>query len=344
MPYLGGMKRRLAEVAEKVGVSEATVSRVLNGKPGVSSSTREAVLTALDVLGYERPTQLRGERARLVGLVLPELRNPIFPALAEVMATALAQRGFAPVLCTRTAGGVSEEDYVDLLLAQQVSGIVFAGGLYAQEDAAHAHYEHLHERNLPTVLINAAIDSLDFPRVACDDAVAVEQVVGHLRALGHERIGMVAGPPDHVPSRRKRAALRACADGTGAEPVVEHALYSMENGRAAADRLLERGVTGILCASDVMALGAVRAARRRGLSVPGDVSVVGYDDSPLMACTDPPLTTVRQPIEAMGRSAVELLARWIDGGPVSRAELMFEPELVVRASAGPAPQTARTGG
>src|ERR1700685_2778268 len=98
--------RRLGEVAQKVGVSEATVSRVLNGKPGVSASTREAVLTALDVLGYARPTQLRGERARLIGLVLPELQSPIFPALAEVIGGALAQRGFTPVLCTaRTAGG-----------------------------------------------------------------------------------------------------------------------------------------------------------------------------------------------------------------------------------------------
>src|SRR4030088_1160044 len=105
--------RRLADVAKKVGVSEATVSRVLNDKPGVSDSTRTAVLTALDVLGYERPTKLRGERARLVGLVLPELQNPIFPAFAEVVAGALAKRGFTPVLCTRTVDGVPESDYVD---------------------------------------------------------------------------------------------------------------------------------------------------------------------------------------------------------------------------------------
>ena len=124
--------RRLADVAKKVGVSEATVSRVLNGKAGVSGSTREAVLTALDVLGYERPTQLRGERARLIGLVLPELQNPIFPALAEVIGGALAQRGFTPVLCIRTAGGLSEADYVGMLLDQQVSGVVFAGGHHAE--------------------------------------------------------------------------------------------------------------------------------------------------------------------------------------------------------------------
>src|SRR5712672_2782068 len=123
--------RRLAEVAKKVGVSEATVSRVLNGKAGVSDSTREAVLTALDVLGYERPTQLRGERARLVGLVLPELQNPIFPALAEVVGGGLAQQGFTPVLCVRGAGGLSEASYVSMLIQQQVSGVVFAGGHYA---------------------------------------------------------------------------------------------------------------------------------------------------------------------------------------------------------------------
>src|SRR5215472_8460242 len=119
--------RRLAEVAKKVGVSEATVSRVLNGKAGVSDSTREAVLSALDVLGYERPTKLRGQRARLIGLVVPELQNPIFPALAEIIGGGLAQRGFTPVLCTRTAGGMSEANYVDMLLDQQVSGMVFAG-------------------------------------------------------------------------------------------------------------------------------------------------------------------------------------------------------------------------
>src|SRR5215213_10363885 len=103
-------QRRLSEVAKKVGVSEATVSRVLNGKPGVSQATREAVLTALDVLGYERPTKLRGERARLVGLFLPELNNPIFPAFGEVVGGALAQNGYTPVLCTQAAGGITEAD------------------------------------------------------------------------------------------------------------------------------------------------------------------------------------------------------------------------------------------
>src|ERR1700749_2168792 len=154
MTYSCGMTRtparRLAQVAKQVGVSEATVSRVLNGKPGVSDSTREAVLTALDVLGYERPSKLRGQRARLIGLVLPELQNPIFPALAEVIGGALAQRGFTPVLCiARTAGGLPEVDYVDTLLEQQASGVVFAGGHHHELAAPHDHSRLLRGRGVP---------------------------------------------------------------------------------------------------------------------------------------------------------------------------------------------------
>jgi DNA-binding LacI/PurR family transcriptional regulator len=335
--------RRLGEVAQKVGVSEATVSRVLNGRAGVSGSTREAVLTALDVLGYERPTQLRGERARLIGLVLPELQNPIFPALAEVIGGALAQRGFTPVLCTaRTAGGLSEADYVAMLLDQHVSGVVFAGG-HSEQAAPHDHYRLLRSRGIPVVLINAAVDGLDLPCVSTDDATAAGQAFTHLASLGHQRIGLVAGPQDHIPSLRKLAAFtehaRRGQRAGDAEPgeggPVEHALFSLEGGQAATTRLLRHGVTGVICASDVLALGAIRAVRRAGLSVPGDVSVVGYDDSAFMNCTDPPLTTVRQPIEAMGRAAVALLVNQMDNVSVYPEELLFEPELVVRGSTGP---------
>jgi DNA-binding LacI/PurR family transcriptional regulator len=338
MSYLCSMtrtpSRRLADVARKVGVSEATVSRVLNGKAGVSDSTREAVLTALDVLGYERPTQLRGERARLIGLVLPELQNPIFPALAEVIGGALAQRGFTPVLCTRTTGGLSEADYVGMLLDQHVSGMVFFGGHCAEQAAPHDHYRLLRSRGVPTVLMNAAIDNLDFPRVSTDDVTAAGQAYTHLASLGHQRIGLLLGPEDHVPSRRKLAGFTAHARRAPENSPVEHALFSLEGGQAATTRLLRHGVTGVICASDVLALGAIRAVRRAGLSVPGDVSVVGYDDSAFMNCTDPPLTTVRQPIESMGKAAVALLVNQIENTDVYPEELLFEPELVVRGSTG----------
>ncbi|WP_308464842.1 LacI family DNA-binding transcriptional regulator [Rathayibacter soli] len=332
------MSKRLAEVARKVGVSEATVSRVLNEKPGVSDATRKAVLTALDVLGYERPTKLRGGRARLVGLVLPELQNPIFPAFAEVIGGALAQNGYTPVLCTQTAGGITEADYVELLLQQQVSGVVFVGGAYAQRDASHDHYRRLSELKLPTVLVNAPVRSLRFATVSCDDAVATEQAMNHLRQLGHTRLGFLLGPRDHEPSLRKLAAARSIAAGWGVvldDDQITTSLYSLEAAQVAASRLLAAGVTAIVCASDPMALGAIRAARRAGLSVPRDVSIIGYDDSALMNCTEPPLTTVRQPIETMGKMIIELLIRQISSDSASADEFLFEPELVVRGSTAP---------
>ena len=346
MPYVCSMtrtpSRRLADVAKKVGVSEATVSRVLNGKPGVSDSTREAVLAALDVLGYERPTQLRGERARLIGLMLPELQNPIFPAIAEVVGSALAQRGFTPVLCTLTeGGGLSEADYVSMLLEQQVSGVVFAAGHYAAEGAPHEHYQLLRERGIPVVVFSAAIEQLELPCVSTDDVTAASQAFTHLASLGHQRIGLVVGPEDHGPSQRKLAGFSSSAAAYGFTVApVEHTLFSLEGGQAATTRLLRHGVTGVICGSDVLALGAIRAVRRAGLSVPGDVSVVGYDDSAFMSCTDPPLTTVRQPIESMGKAAVALLVNQIENVAVHPEELLFEPELVVRASTGPAPATS----
>ena len=142
----------------------------------------------------------------------------------------------------------------------------------------------------------------------------MEQAYAHLAYLGHERIGLILGPPDHVPSARKLAAFERVRAGERPQSeLVERTRFSLEGGHAAAARLLERGATGIICASDPLALGAIRAARRAGLSVPADLSVIGYDDSALMSCTDPPLTTVRQPIEAIGRAAVEMLAGQIEG-------------------------------
>jgi DNA-binding LacI/PurR family transcriptional regulator len=332
--------RHLGDVAKQAGVSEATVSRVLNGRAGVSDATREAVLTALDVIGYERPTQFRRGPGRMVALIVPELQNPIFPAVADVVTGALAQRGINAVLCTRT-GNMSEADYVDMLLERQVAGMIFAGGQYAEAEAPHEHYTRLQRLRLPVVLVNAAADSLEFPGASTDDATAMEQAVGHLVSLGHRRIGLVLGPRDHEPSRRKLEAFTAMAETAGlATDLVERTMFSLEGGQAAAARLLRRDVTGIVCASDPLALGAIRAVRRQKLSVPGDVSVIGFDDSTFMNCVDPPLTTVRQPIEAIGRAAVEMLVSMMEGAAVPAEELFFEPELVVRSSTAPAPATS----
>ncbi|HEX5597748.1 MAG TPA: LacI family DNA-binding transcriptional regulator [Micromonosporaceae bacterium] len=340
------MRARLSDIAKQAGVSEATVSRVFNDRPGVSPGTRQAVLTALDVLGYERPSRLRKRSAGLVGLVVPELENPIFPALAQGIESALAQSGFTPVLCTQTPGGVTEDEYVEMLLDRQVSGIIFVSGLHADTTADHDRYRKLIARPLPVVLINGYVPGIEAPFVSCDDREASELAVSHLVALGHRRIGLISGPDRFIPVQRKlagyRSAMQRLVGTTDAEldELSSLSLFGVEGGEAAAGRLLDQGVTGLVCGSDLMALGAIRAARHRGLSVPGEVSVVGYDDSPLIAFTDPPLTTVRQPVIGMAVAAVRALVDEINGHAAPHSEYVFRPELVVRGSTAIAPPAA----
>lgn len=335
---------RLADVAAEANVSEATVSRVLNAKPGVGEESRRAVLAALDVLGYERPAQLRTKSAGLVGLVVPELENPIFPAFAQSVESVLAQRGYTSVLCTQVPGGVSEDEYVDMLLARGVAGIVFISGLHADTSLDHARYQRLIDHGLPIVLVNGFSDAFDAPFFSADDAGAMRLAVSHLADLGHRRIGLAVGPPRFLVSQRKRAGFVAAMtdllglDVREAERLVVSTMFTVEGGHAAAARLrADSAVTAVVCGSDLMALGVVRAVRAAGGEVPYDVSVVGFDDSTLVSFTDPPLTTVRQPVAAISRAAAGALVDAIAGHEPATGEFLFAPELVVRRSTGPAP-------
>ncbi|MEU1019028.1 MULTISPECIES: LacI family DNA-binding transcriptional regulator [unclassified Streptomyces] len=333
------MTARLVDIAAQAGVSEATVSRVLNGKPGVAAATRESVLAAIDVLGFERPSRLRQRSsAGLIGLITPELDNPIFPALAQVIAQSLTRQGYTPVLATQTPGGSTEDELTEMLVDRGVSGIIFVSGLHADTTADMERYEVLRGKGVPFVLVNGFSPKVRAPFVSTDDRAAARLAVTHLASLGHTRIGLAVGPRRFVPVLRKiegfqvgmreRLGMRV----EDSDELVEHSLYSLEGGQAAAGTLIGRGCTAIVCASDMMALGAVRAARERGLEVPRDISVVGFDDSPLIAFTDPPLTTVRQPVQAMGQAAVRTLLEEIGGTPAPHNEFVFLPELVVRES------------
>jgi DNA-binding LacI/PurR family transcriptional regulator len=344
VPAAASGRTRLADIAAHAGVSTATVSRVLNGKSTVSAQTRQDVLAALDVLGYERPRTSGGRSAGLVGLVVPELTNPVFPAIAQSAESLLAQSGYTPLLCTQSPGGTTEDEYIETLGDHGVDGILFVSGLHADTTADRGRYNRLRERSIPVVLVGGFAEEVDAPQVSTDEVAASRLAVRHLVAQGHRRIGLALGPERFMPSRRKRAGFVEALVEAGLASDVDDAgthvvpsLYTVEGGQAAAAELLAAGHTALVCASDLMALGAVRAARSRGLRVPDDVSVVGYDDSPLMASTEPPLTTVRQPVLTLCRVAVSMLLAEIRGERATRAELLVEPELVVRGSTGAAP-------
>lgn len=225
---------RLADIAAQSGVSEATVSRVLNGKPGVAGATRHRVLAALDVLGYERPVRLKRRSAGLIGLLVPELTNPIFPAFAQVVEQVLAGHGYTPVLCTRMPGGATEDELVEQLVERGVSGIVFLSGLHADATADPDRYIRLAARGVPFVLINGFNEAVDATFVSPDDRAAARMAVRHLVELGHERIGLAIGPTRYVPSRRKAEGFAAelhLALGIGkeeAERFVRPTLFGVE--------------------------------------------------------------------------------------------------------------------
>jgi LacI family transcriptional regulator, repressor for deo operon, udp, cdd, tsx, nupC, and nupG len=337
--YSAIVKPRLRHVAELAGVSQATVSRVLNGRPGVAEETRREVLRALDQLGYVPVGIARARRRGLIGLIVPELDNPVFPRFAQAIESRLANEGLTTVLCTSTPAGMGEREYLDVLLDHGVDGVIVISGIHADTTADHGHYHDLRARGLPVVVVNGRPDDLDVPSVTVDHPAASRQAVAHLAALGHRRIGLALGPRRYLPSLAIEQGYLEGLQGAGLDPdpaLVSETLYGIEGGHAAAVQLLRTGATGIVCSSDRMAVGAVRAVRERGGQVPGDVSVVGFDDAGPNAYLDPPLTSVQQPFEAMAASVVQLLTEPLADGPAP--ELRFRPELVVRASTGSAPQ------
>jgi DNA-binding LacI/PurR family transcriptional regulator len=336
---------RLRDIGAVAGVSEATVSRVINERPGVAPSTRERVLTAVDRLGYDRPSRLRRKSAGLIGVIAPELTNPIFPLMAQVIESKLVAKGFTPVLCTQTQGHMYEEDYVEMLLERGVAGIIFISGVHTNGDCDPGRYNQLRDRGVPVVLVNGYLPGVDAAFVSNDDSSSIDLAVGHLVDLRHRRIGLAVGPERYTPVIRKVArfheAITAMLGVREATDLIEHASFTVEGGGIAAAALVDHGVTGIVCGSDLMALGAVRAIRARGLDVPSDVSVIGFDDSPLMDFTDPPLTTVRQNVGAITHGAVKALLTEVTGGVAPHTESLVQPELVVRRSTARAARRGR---
>jgi LacI family transcriptional regulator, repressor for deo operon, udp, cdd, tsx, nupC, and nupG len=329
---------RLQDIALSAGVSEATVSRVVNRRAGVAPATRRKVLQALRATGYAPRGPERDQRSPLVGMIVPELDNPVFPAFAQAIESRLAGRNLTTVLGTSTPAGMSEAQYVDVLLDHGVSGIVVVSGAAADVNGDHGHYTVLREAGVPVVAVNGRAPGLNVPVVNADIRGAGRRTVRHLVDLGHRRIGLAVGPLRYVPSRQCLEGFGAGLRDAGIAPeddLVAVTVFGVEGGHSAAVQLIAQEVTAIVCASDLMAIGAIRAARDDALSVPDDLSVVGYDDAGFGAWTAPPLTSMRQPIGAMSDAVVALLTDAMSRRRVDVDDLRFPTELIVRASTGP---------
>ena len=325
-------RTRMADIASHAGVSIATVSRVFNGVGQVSDDTRYRVLTAIDELGYERPSMLADDNRLIIGVIVPELTNPIFATFAHTLHTEVDRAGGQAFIASQTPGTTSEEEHTQAFLARSVSGLIFVSGRHADLQADLSRYSNLSQIHLPFVTINGARSEVQAPDFSTEDALGIRASIQHLKELGHRKIAMLV-----VPALRKGEAFRqVMSEELGIpDPTVVETFYTYEAAASATHSLIDTGITAIIAGSDLQAMGAIRTIQSRGLSVPGDISVIGFDDSFLMPHLSPALTTVRQPVEAISHSAVSSLFDAIHSQkPQQHQDFAFTPDLVVRGSTG----------
>jgi len=326
----------LREVALRAGVSVATASRVATGDVRVRPETRERVERAMRDLLYVSPG--RAPATGLIGILVPELSNPIFPALAQEIEIRATPAGFASILCDTMSAVYREVDYVHMLVDRGVAGMIFVSCEMTNLDGEHDHYQRLIDDGARIVFVNGAINGFDVPSVGVDERAAGELATRHLIELGHQRIGFVAGPQHYLPTRRKGAgresALRAA--GLASDGLVAYSDFGVAGGRVALASLLDREdpPTAVICSSDVMAIGVLQEAGDRGLHVPRDLSVVGFDGI-AAEWTQPRLTTIQQPIAEIAETAVEALRRLIEEPSRPLPHFVFSPQLRVGGSTAP---------
>jgi DNA-binding LacI/PurR family transcriptional regulator len=328
----------LREVAELAGVSVATASRVLNGLDAVKPATRDRVRNAMKQLMYVPPRQPGLSGA--VGLLVPELSNPIFPALAQAMETRAKGFGFASILCNTEGSPAVEATYVHMLLERQVRGMIFISSEVSDIEGDHRHYRQLLDVGARLVFVNGSGPAIDAPAIGVDERAAGALATQHLIDLGHTSIGFVAGPGHFLPTQDKAAGRLDALRRAGIEPaddLVVYESFGVDGGRRAMRRLLDREdrPTAVICSSDVMAIGALQAAAAAGIGVPEQLSIVGFDGIDATEWTHPPLTTVAQPITEIADSAVEALWSLLEEPDRHIPNFQFRPQLRIGASTSP---------
>jgi len=316
---------KMADVARMAGVSVATVSRALAGSPLVSEETRARIEAAVKATGYvvnQVASGLRLQRSRQVLVLLPDIANPFFGEVVLGIEEEAQRLGFG-VLIGNTARNPDRE----AALARQfqtgaVDGLVLLTGHKPPD--------------IPATRLVGVSEHIADPAVAMvsiDNRAAAREAVAYLLALGHRKIAHIGGPAGNILTQQRYAGFLDAMGGQVDPARVQFGDYSIASGEAAMHTLLNTTPTAVFCSNDEMAIGAIRAARANRLSVPGDLSIVGFDDIPFAGAYDPPLTTIRQPRREMGRVAARLLLAAISDEDLPRPAVLPHT-LIMRASTG----------
>lgn len=329
------MKITIYDVAEKAGVSIATVSKVINNTGRISEKTRKKVMQIMDELEYQPSvvaSALSGKSTFTLGLTLPDLANPYFAELARAIEDQGRKHGFNVFICSTDNDADKEEEYYQLFMKKRVDGIIMVS-----RDKQNVVVKKILSEKVPLVMIAREIFSAPVTSVMVDDYYGGMQAGQHLLQQGHQNIAVIVENLTELGSKER---LRGCVDAMkeaqlelDPQLVIEGG-YTLESGKAAMKQLLQQKQrpTAVFACNDILAIGAIQAVREGGLKVPDDISIVGYDNTILATIIDPPLTTVAQPMQEIGERSVALLVQQIQSKETVRQRVLLMPDLVVRQS------------
>jgi len=344
------MKITIADIAERAGVSKATVSRVLNERPeGVGVETRARIRKILSETGFQPSGVARGlatGKSRSVGLIIPDITNPFHPLLVRGVEAVLSQAGYSLFLCNSACDIVKEKEYVRILMEKGVDGVI----LNSAESDCDCQLELLEKRGVPVVLLDRIIEG-ESPRVGVfvDNREGARQAAAYLLARENCSLLFLNGPADLSQSvSRLAGVLDVLRDKQlpGGRLTVLNGDYSIDSGFRLTASLLDRVVPGsdparlpfnaLFACNDLMAVGALRALKQYGIRVPEQVEVIGFDDIELAHLVDPPLSTVSQPALEMGAQSATRLLRLIEAKAERPETLVLMPKLILRGTTRPA--------
>ncbi|SHI95091.1 transcriptional regulator, LacI family [Clostridium amylolyticum] len=329
-------KTTMMDIANKVGVSKATVSMVLSKKDGsISEETKEKIWAAAEDMGYIKnsvATSLSTRKTGTIGIILPDILNPFFSEIARAIEDTASELDYNVIFCNSDNNIDKEEKYVKLLISKLVDGVIFAAGGKSDKNLS-----YLINNNVPFVLVDRYIEGYeDAYGVYCNNKEGVIKGVKYLYDKGNKRIAFVMGPQKIQVSLQRLNGYK--------EAMKQYGLYdpswvfetrlTLDGGMKATEELLNnlKDVDAILYSNDMMALGGIKYLLRKGYNVPKDIRVMGFDNITLTEFTEPELTTIAQPIYEMGQSACKLLTSVING-KVEQEQIYFEPKLVIRGTA-----------
>ncbi|TCO32337.1 LacI family transcriptional regulator [Kribbella orskensis] len=332
MATADGARITITDIAREAGVSVPTVSRVLNGRADVAPGTRAKVEGLLEHHGYRRRGSRQTERANLIDLVFNDLDSPWAVEIIRGVEEVAHSSGMGTVVSAIHRRSTSARQWMQNLQARTSDGVILVtSGLEPRLQA------ELRRLQVPSVVIDpAGVPSLEVPTIGATNWAGGLSATEHLIEHGHRRIGLIAGPPRLLCSRARQDGYKAALDAAGlsCEGLIYEGDFYHESGFVGAGELLDLAdpPTAIFASSDQMALGVYEAVRRRGLRVPDDVSVVGFDDLPESQWASPPLTTVRQPLAQMGMVAARSVIRLMNGEDLESPKVELATELIVRDS------------